>query len=57
MAVSAVLFILFLWDLVAWLAFPWMAPFKGAYWPMDVAFILSSAGLGFLSWQTWKEQD
>jgi hypothetical protein len=54
MAVSAVLLILFLWDLAA----PtWMAPFKKASMMMDIAFILSSAGLAYLSWLTWKEQD
>ena len=53
MAISAVLFILFLWDL----ATPqWMAPFKRASMMMDIAFILCSAGLGYLSWSTWREQ-
>ena len=53
MAISAVLFILFLWDLVT----PqWMAPFGRANMMMDIAFVLCSAGLGYLSWSTWKEQ-
>ena len=53
MAISAVLFILFLWDL----ATPqWMAPFKRASMMMDIVFILCSVGLGYLSWSTWKEQ-
>ncbi len=53
LAISAVLFVLFLWDL----ATPsWMAPFKKANVTMDIAFVLCSAGLGYLSWTTWKEQ-
>lgn len=53
LAVSAILFVIFLWDL----ATPsWMAPFKKANLIMDIAFVLCSAGLGFLSWITWKEQ-
>jgi hypothetical protein len=57
LAISAVLLVLFLWDLVAYLfgAATWLAPFKGAAWGMDLAFILCSAGLGYLSWITWKE--
>jgi hypothetical protein len=54
LAISVVLFVLFLWDL----ATPaWMAPFKRASpWVMDLAFVLCSAALGYLSWITWKEQ-
>jgi hypothetical protein len=56
LAISAVLFVLFLWDLVAYFVATWMAPFKGANLMMDIAFVLCSAGLGYLSWTTWKEQ-
>ena len=53
LSIAAVLFVLFVWDLSA----PtWLAPFKKASLIMDVAFILSSAGLGFISWVTWKDQ-
>lgn len=53
LAISVVLFILFMWDL----ATPaWMAPFRKASLLMDIAFILCAAGLGYLSWTTWKEQ-
>lgn len=53
MAVSGILFLLFLWDL----ATPtWMAPFQKASMLMDLAFVLCSAGLGYLSWTTFKEQ-
>lgn len=52
MAIAAVLFVLFFWDLVS----PqWMAPFKRANMMMDIAFVLCSIGLGYLSWVTWKE--
>ena len=53
MAISAILFVLFLWDL----AIPPLAPFKQASIMMDIAFVLCAAGLGYLSWATWKEQD
>ncbi len=50
LAVSAILFLIFLCDLAI------AAPFKRANLIMDIAFVLCSAGLGFLSWTTWKEQ-
>ena len=50
LAVSAILFLIFLSDLAI------AAPFKRANLIMDIAFVLCSAGLGFLSWMTWKEQ-
>ncbi len=53
LAIAAVLFTIFLWDLAS----PsWMAPFKKANLVMDVMFVLCSAGLAVLSWRTWKEQ-
>ena len=50
LAISAILFLIFLSDLAI------AAPFKRANLIMDIAFVLCSAGLGFLSWLTWKEQ-
>ena len=50
LAVSAILF-----DFLSDLAIC-PAPFKRANLIMDIAFVLCSAGLGFLSWLTWKEQ-
>ena len=50
LAVSAILFLICLCDLAI------AAPFKRANLIMDIAFVLCSAGLGFLSWLTWKEQ-
>jgi hypothetical protein len=50
LAVSTILFLIFLCDLA------FAAPFKRADSVMDIAFVLCSAGLGFLSWMTWKEQ-
>lgn len=53
LSVAAILLVLFLWDLAA----PaWLAPFKKANLIMDIAFILSSVGLGYISWITLKEQ-
>jgi hypothetical protein len=56
LAISAILFLIFLWDLLAFKVAPAIAPFKGASLMMDIAFIVCSAGLGYLSWVTWKEQ-
>jgi len=50
LAVSAILFLIFLSDLTI------AAPFKRANLIMDIAFVLCSAGLGFMSWTTWREQ-
>lgn len=33
-----------------------LAPFKKASMMMDIAFIISSLGLGYLSWSTFREQ-
>ena len=53
MAIAGLLLLIFLWDLVM----PsWMAPFKKASMMMDLAFIIASVGLGYISWSTWKEQ-
>lgn len=53
MAISAVLFLIFLWDLAS----PaWIAPFRKANVMMDIAFVICSAALAYLSWTTFKEQ-
>lgn len=33
-----------------------IAPFAKANWLMDLMFVLCAAGLGWLSWTTFKEQ-
>ena len=53
MVIAALIFLVFLLDLVLPVSF---APFKNASRMMDVVFILCAAGLGYLSWATWKEQ-
>jgi hypothetical protein len=52
LAIAAVLFLIFLVDLIP----SPLSPFKGASKLMDIAFILCSLGLAWLSWTTWKEQ-
>lgn len=53
MVIAGLIFVVFLTDLVLPVSF---APFKNASRVMDIAFILCAAGLGYLSWSTWKEQ-
>lgn len=55
LSIAAVLFVLFAWDLVSFFSPAW-APFKGASKLMDMAFIICSIGLAYISWATWKEQ-
>ena len=50
MVIAVLIFLLFALDLA--LAFP----FQRAHWIMDVVFVLCAAGLGYLSWATFKEQ-
>ena len=58
MVIAILVFILFLLDLIFGLVGPvWLAPFRYASWPMDVAFVICAAGLGVLSWLTFREQD
>ena len=52
--ISVLVFFLFLFDLVAPV---WLAPFKHANRLLDVLFVLSAAGLAYMSWATLKEQD
>ncbi|MCR9115734.1 MAG: hypothetical protein NXI22_02155 [bacterium] len=35
---------------------PYIAPFRGASWVMDVFVVICAGGLGYLSWQTYREQ-
>ncbi len=51
MVISILVFLIFLLDLA--IAFP----FDRANTPMDVIFVLCAAGLGYLSWATFREQD
>jgi hypothetical protein len=52
LAIAAVLFLIFLADLIP----SPIAPFRGASRLMDIAFVLCSLALAWLSWTTWKEQ-
>jgi hypothetical protein len=53
LAIAAVLFLIFLADLIP----SPIAPFRGASRLMDIAFVLCSVALAWLSWTTWKEQN
>lgn len=53
MVISVLVLIIFLTDLL--LPAAW-APFMKASPMMDIIFAVCAAGLGFLSWLTWKEQ-
>ena len=33
-----------------------IAPFAKASWMMDLIFVICAAGLGYISWTTFKEQ-
>jgi hypothetical protein len=58
MAISVLLAILFLADLVGGKFFPAIAPFGGASYKslMGVWFLLCAAALAYLSWATLREQ-
>ena len=53
MVTAILILLLFALDLA--LPFAW-APFKKASTMMDVSFILCAAGLGYLSWSTYRQQ-
>ena len=58
MVIAILVFILFLLDLIFGLVGPeWLAPFRNASRLMDIAFVICAAGLGVLSWLTFREQD
>jgi len=50
MAVSIILVILFLLDLIAGI------PFRHASLLMDILMLVCAAGLGYVSWATFQEQ-
>ena len=51
MVIAIVVFLLFLLDLI--LGFP----FQGASMSLDIVFVICAAGLGFISFTTFREQD
>lgn len=53
MVIAVLILILFLLDLVLPSS---IAPLSRASWLLDVVFVICSAGLGYLSWITFKEQ-
>lgn len=57
LVVSILVFLIFFLDLLFGLmgAIEW-APLKYASMVMDIVFIICSAGVAFLSWQTFREQ-
>lgn len=52
MVIAILIFLLFLSDLVVPSG---MAPFKKASMLMDIAFVICAAGLGYLSWSSFRE--
>ena len=50
MAVAILLVIFFLLDMIAGI------PFRGASILMDVVMLVCAAGLGYVSWTTFREQ-
>jgi hypothetical protein len=56
MVIAVLILVLFGLDLVLTFVSPSLAPFSGAAWYLDLAFVLCAAGLFWLSWQTYKEQ-
>jgi hypothetical protein len=57
LTIAALLFLIFLLDLILGFAMPAYAPFKGFSLLMDVTFLLCSGGLAFMAWQTFKSLD
>ncbi len=57
MAIAAVVALLFGLDLIAALAMPSLAPFNGVSKFIDIAFLICSLILGFLSFTTFREQE
>lgn len=64
-AISVLLLVLFLTDLIMPMvlgligmedAIPYVAPFRGASYLMDIFICICAGGLGYLSWTTFKEQ-
>lgn len=58
MVIAILLFALFLVDLVfPWIGMGGLAPFGQASPLLDILFVLSAGGLGYLSWSAWRELD
>lgn len=57
LTIAALLFLIFLLDLVLGFAMPAYAPFKGFSLLLDVTFLICSGGLAFMSWQTFRGLD
>ena len=55
MAVSAVILLVFLLDLIGSFVLPAIAPFQGASVLMDICFLICSGILAYLSWSTYQE--
>jgi hypothetical protein len=53
---SALVFLIFLLDLVFGLIGSDLAPLMSASLLMDVLFMLAAGGLGYIAWSTYKEQ-
>lgn len=55
MAIAVVILIVFLLDLIGHFLLPAIAPFQGASWPMDAAFVVCSGIIVYLSLSTYQE--
>ena len=58
LAISFIVLLFFLTDLIfGWLlGMNALALFNGSSWLMDIVFSLCAAGLGWMSWTTYREQ-
>lgn len=57
MVIAALVLLLFLADFLLTMAGQKsLAPFYGAVWYLDLVFAAAAGLLGFLSWQTFREQ-
>jgi hypothetical protein len=57
LVMSILVFILFAADLIMGLAGNLeLAPFKYTSLVLDIVFVICAGGIGFLSWQTFREQ-
>ena len=56
LVIAILIFLIFICDLLfGLLGMQSLAPFKLSNWLMDIIFLLCAAGLGFLSWTSFKE--
>ncbi|MCA9127255.1 MAG: hypothetical protein KDB22_09215 [Planctomycetales bacterium] len=56
LVLAILVFLIFVLDLVLAMTTDGMAPFNGASTLMDVMFIISSAGIIWVAWSTFREQ-